>query len=116
MHSAKRTPQLSGSLIKVYENRGSILAGSISRRLPYEFANRTGQSKCMPKTQFFSFAVLGVGGDRMRSHSRSGTFFSCALRNFPSKSCCRIGGGETLWQGKSHESLRSGKSRYRRHG
>jgi len=32
MYSAKRTPQLSGSLTKVYENRVSILAGSVCRR------------------------------------------------------------------------------------
>src|ERR1700722_17558634 len=39
-------------------------------------------------------------------------FFSCALEEFPSKSGQRSCDGKTLWRGKSHESLRSGKSRY----
>jgi hypothetical protein len=48
-----------------------------------------------------------VGSDKMRSCERSKIFFSCALRKFPSKLCHRMCGGKTLWQGNSHESLRS---------
>ena len=55
-----------------------------------------------------SHPVGGVGGsDKARSCEHSRTFFSCALRKFPSKSCHRMCGGKTLWQGRFHESLRS---------